>query len=51
MFAFLQDGINIMECRLAKEYIESGADDEIDSTTAGGCTHGQVGKNHFGVSS
>ena len=40
-----------MECRLAKEYIESGADDEIDSTTAGGCTHGQVGKKSFGGSS
>ena len=37
-----------MECRLAKEYIESGADDEIDSTTAGGCTHGQVCNIFFG---
>ena len=37
-----QDGINILECRLAKDYIESGVGDEVDSTTAGGCTHMQV---------
>ena len=36
------DGINILECRLAKDYIESGVGDEVDSTTAGGCTHMQV---------
>jgi len=39
-----KDGINIRECRLAKDYIESGVGDEVDSTTAGGCTHMQANK-------
>ena len=42
LFSWLKDGINILECRLAKDYIESGVGDEVDSTTAGGCTHMQV---------
>ena len=54
IFSLLKDGINIRECRLAKDYIESGVGDEVDSTTAGGCTHMQVrmtkrSKKHFQI--
>ena len=38
------DGINILECRLAKDYIESIVGDEVDSRTAGDCTHMQISK-------
>ena len=36
------DGINIMECRLAKDYIKSRGWDEVHSRTSGGCTSMQA---------
>jgi len=37
-----KDGINILECRLAKEYIDSGKGNLVEDTTIGGCTHMQA---------
>jgi hypothetical protein len=41
-YADNQDGINIKECPIAKDYIESGKGDEVDETTIGACTHSEA---------
>ena len=43
LVSIFKDGINILECRLAKEYIDSGKGNLVEDTTIGGCTHMQVG--------
>lgn len=41
-YADNKDGINIKECPIAKDYVDSGRADKVDETTVGGCTHSEA---------